>query len=82
MNTWPVSRKRIPRQTSASHILLYSHAFFIRLDLRRHCFWRFAFLLEPDRLGRVFEVVVIVELPLTANRIFFNVFSDEGKKEK
>ena len=69
MNTRPVSHKRIPRQTSTSYILLYSYAFFIRLDLQRHCFWYFAFLLELDRLGWVFEVVVIVELPLMASRV-------------
>lgn len=53
MYTWPVSRRRMPRQTSASHILLYLHAFVIRVDLRRRCFWHFAFLLGTSRLGRV-----------------------------
>lgn len=48
----------MPKQTSASHILLYSRAFFIRLDLRRHCFWRFAFLLETDRIGRLCVTVI------------------------
>jgi hypothetical protein len=49
---WPVSRMRMPRHTSASHILLYSHAFFIKLCLRRHRFWRIDFLLAKvvDRL--------------------------------
>jgi hypothetical protein len=40
----------MPTQTSASHILLYSDAFFIRLDLRRPCFWRMDFLTDLDRL--------------------------------
>lgn len=64
INTWPVSRRRMPKQTSASHILLYSLAFFIRLVLRRLCFWRFAFLLEVDRLGRG-SVAVIPNDPFT-----------------
>lgn len=50
MNTWPVSRTRMPTQTLASHTLLYSDAFFIRLDLRRPCFWRMDFLTDLDRL--------------------------------
>jgi hypothetical protein len=51
--TWPVSQRRMPGQTSASHILLYSHAFVIRVDLRQHCFWSLAFLVGTNRLGRV-----------------------------
>jgi hypothetical protein len=43
---------RMPIQTSVSYILLYSHTFFIRVDLR-HCFWCFAFLLGTRRPGRV-----------------------------
>jgi hypothetical protein len=35
---------RIPRQTSAPHILLYSEAFFIKPALRRSRFWRIDFL--------------------------------------
>lgn len=57
---WPVSRMRMPRHTSASHILLYSHAFFIKLCLRRHRFWRIDFLLA--------KVVDRVELK-TAGRL-------------
>lgn len=58
MNTWPVSRSRIPKQTSASHILLYSRAFFIKLDLRRHCFCRINFLFEEDRCEVFFGAMI------------------------
>jgi hypothetical protein len=43
--TRPVSLMRMPKQTSAPHILLYSKDFFIRLVLRRSRFWRIDFLL-------------------------------------
>lgn len=43
--TRPVSLMRMPKQTSAPHILLYSKDFFIRLVLRRPRFWRIDFLL-------------------------------------
>ena len=56
MYTWPVSRRRIPTHTSASHILLYSCAFFIRLVLRRYCFWRFVFLFEDSPIA--FKAVI------------------------
>lgn len=50
--TWPVSRKRMPTHTSASHILLYSEAFFIKVVLRRHflCLLDFLALLKAIEL--------------------------------
>ena len=48
---------RIPRHTSASHILLYSRAFLIKVDLRRRCFSRIGLLLEIGRFDLGFEPV-------------------------
>lgn len=42
--TWPVSRKRMPTHISASHILLYSETFFIKVVLRWHFLRLFDFL--------------------------------------
>jgi hypothetical protein len=53
MYTWPLSLIRIPKQTSAPHILLYSDDFFIRLVLRRSRFWRINFLLALELFGSV-----------------------------
>jgi hypothetical protein len=50
--------------TSASHILLYSHAFLIRFAFRRYCFWRINFLFEGERLERVGFLVAIANIVL------------------
>ena len=68
--TWPVSRIRIPTHTSALHILLYSHAFFIRLVLRRHCFCRINFLFEVVSLDLVALIAAIGHVGLISGGIW------------
>lgn len=62
--TWPVSRTRIPTHTSALHILLYSHAFFIRLALRRPRFCRINFLFEIISLDLIALIAAIEHVAL------------------
>ncbi|KAL2801678.1 hypothetical protein BJX63DRAFT_157946 [Aspergillus granulosus] len=40
-----ISKNSVHKQTSASHILVYSNEFFIKLVLRRSRFWRISFCL-------------------------------------
>ena len=53
VKTWPESLIRIPKQTSASHILLYSYAFFLRPLFRRSFICRIDFLRDVEAL-RIF----------------------------
>lgn len=55
-----LARLSIPTHTSALHILLYSYAFFIRLDLRRHRFCRINFRFEVTSLDLVKLIAAIV----------------------
>lgn len=48
INTLPDRRRRMPKQTSASHILLYSSAFFSSPNLRRSLFCRSDFFSDRD----------------------------------
>ena len=57
--TWPVSRMRIPTHTSASHILLYSDAFFSIFALRRYCFWCINFLVDEFLDRVVFKAAIV-----------------------
>lgn len=61
---------RIPKQTSASHSLLYSHGFFIKLDFRRHCFCRISFLLNDRRDWEIFVAAIFY---LVAQDVLYNV---------
>jgi hypothetical protein len=66
--TRPVSLMRMPKQTSAPHILLYSKDFLIRLVLRRSRFWRIDFLLLglgiSDSFGRLVPFLVPSMVPM------------------
>jgi hypothetical protein len=66
--TRPVSLMRMPKQTSAPHILLYSKDFFIRLVLRRSRFWRIDFLLLglgfSDSFGRLVPILESSMVPM------------------
>lgn len=54
VKTRPESLIRIPKQTSASHILLHSYAFFMRPFLRRSFICRINFLRDVESL-RIFS---------------------------
>lgn len=64
VKTRPESLIRIPKQTSASHILLYSYAFFMRPFLRQSFICRIDFLCDVEALCifRVSEVSVDISM--------------------
>jgi hypothetical protein len=62
MITLPDSRIRIPKQTSAPHISLYSCDFFSRFVLRRSLFCRSDFLSTLKFFDRTRDVVAIVKV--------------------
>lgn len=60
MNTSPDSRIRMPKQTSAPHILLYSCDFFSKLVSRRSLFCRIDFFSKLDTIERLRDVLAIM----------------------
>lgn len=64
VKTRPESLIRIPKQTSASHILLYSYAFFMRPLFRRSFICRIDFLRDAEALCifRLSEVSVDISM--------------------
>jgi hypothetical protein len=67
---------RMPKQTSAAHILLYSKDFIIGLFLRRSLFWRIDFLLLglgfSDTFGQLVPILVSSMVPMPSLYICFN----------
>lgn len=74
--TQPVSLMRMPKQTSAPHILLYSKDFFIRLVLRGSRFWRIDFLLLglgfSDSFEQLVPILVSSMVPMPSLYIWIN----------
>lgn len=60
MNTFPESRIRMPRHTSAPHLLLYSCDFLSRDILRRSVFCRNDFLVTLEVFDGPLEFLVIM----------------------